>query len=198
VSLKELGHSALRYMREFSQIFRSGSVDRADIYRAQLEGERVAWWVERMQTHQATELVRRVLARDPTGGEPLETLDDVLFKKLLSAEHRIDGLSAELNQMRERMAGQRYRDTNTSARLQAQRDLLDKEKARTVELNARAVELKARAVELSERLNTLQNTLHRSGDFMECDTCRAKPGTPELCEGCRNNRALIYSLKNLG
>ena len=191
MSLKELGHSALRYMREFSQIFHSGSTDRADISRAQFEGERVAWWVERLETHQATEVVRRILARNPIDGGHLETLDEVLFKKLLHYEHRVDTLSAELTRMRESIAGQRYKDTNTSARLQAQRDLLDKEKAH-------AVELKARTVELSERLDTLQNTLRRSGDFMECDTCRAKPGTPELCEGCRNNRALICSLKNLG
>jgi len=25
--------------------------------------------------------------------------------------------------------------------------------------------------------------------FRECDTCRAKPGTPILCEGCLNNRS---------
>lgn len=27
--------------------------------------------------------------------------------------------------------------------------------------------------------------------FQECDTCRAKPGSPYLCEGCLNNRTLI-------
>lgn len=30
--------------------------------------------------------------------------------------------------------------------------------------------------------------------FMECDTCRAKPGTPELCEGCRHNREVINTM----
>lgn len=32
-------------------------------------------------------------------------------------------------------------------------------------------------------------------DFMECDTCRAKPGTPVLCSGCLHNRAAIGNLK---
>lgn len=27
--------------------------------------------------------------------------------------------------------------------------------------------------------------------FVECDTCRAKPGTPTLCNGCINNRLTI-------
>lgn len=27
--------------------------------------------------------------------------------------------------------------------------------------------------------------------FMECDTCRSKPGSPELCAGCLHNRAVI-------
>ncbi len=29
------------------------------------------------------------------------------------------------------------------------------------------------------------------GEFMECDTCRAKPGSPTLCRGCLNNRQVI-------
>lgn len=31
--------------------------------------------------------------------------------------------------------------------------------------------------------------------FRECDTCRAKPGAPELCAGCQVNRASIELLK---
>ena len=31
-------------------------------------------------------------------------------------------------------------------------------------------------------------------EFMECDTCRAKPGTPPLCRGCLHNRKIIKSL----
>lgn len=27
--------------------------------------------------------------------------------------------------------------------------------------------------------------------FMECDPCKAKPGSPVLCESCLNNRAVI-------
>lgn len=33
--------------------------------------------------------------------------------------------------------------------------------------------------------------------FMECDTCRSKPGTPPLCRGCLHNRFIIASLKLL-
>jgi predicted amidophosphoribosyltransferase len=31
--------------------------------------------------------------------------------------------------------------------------------------------------------------------FMECDTCRAKSGTPLLCEGCRHNLSLIGRMR---
>jgi len=30
--------------------------------------------------------------------------------------------------------------------------------------------------------------------FVECDTCRAKPGSPTLCYGCLHNREIICSL----
>lgn len=30
-----------------------------------------------------------------------------------------------------------------------------------------------------------------TNDFVECDSCRAKPGSPTLCYGCLNNRDLI-------
>ena len=33
-------------------------------------------------------------------------------------------------------------------------------------------------------------------DFVECDTCGAKSGTPKLCEGCLANRNLIEKLTN--
>lgn len=32
-------------------------------------------------------------------------------------------------------------------------------------------------------------------EFIECDTCRAKPGHPKLCKGCLHNRAAISSYK---
>lgn len=31
--------------------------------------------------------------------------------------------------------------------------------------------------------------------FQECDTCKAKPGTPPLCAGCLENRETIHILK---
>lgn len=33
--------------------------------------------------------------------------------------------------------------------------------------------------------------------FMECDTCRAKPGSPPLCVGCLHNRTVIEESENL-
>lgn len=35
-------------------------------------------------------------------------------------------------------------------------------------------------------------------EFLECDTCRAKPGTPVLCSGCLHNRSLIATLRQQG
>ena len=31
--------------------------------------------------------------------------------------------------------------------------------------------------------------------FIECDTCRAKPGSPRLCDGCLSNRKVIGDLR---
>lgn len=31
-------------------------------------------------------------------------------------------------------------------------------------------------------------------EFVECDTCRAKPGSPSLCAGCLHNRDTIHRL----
>ena len=33
------------------------------------------------------------------------------------------------------------------------------------------------------------------GEFIECDTCREKPGSPTLCQGCLHNREVIGELK---
>lgn len=32
-------------------------------------------------------------------------------------------------------------------------------------------------------------------EFVECDTCRKKPGMPTLCQGCLINRRTISKLK---
>ena len=34
-------------------------------------------------------------------------------------------------------------------------------------------------------------------EFMECDTCRAKAGSPQLCFGCLHNRHLISIMKEV-
>lgn len=34
-------------------------------------------------------------------------------------------------------------------------------------------------------------------DFQECDTCRAKPGSPTLCRGCLHNRAVISEFRKM-
>lgn len=36
---------------------------------------------------------------------------------------------------------------------------------------------------------------HYKDDFMECDSCRAKPGSPILCDGCLHNREVIGKLR---
>ena len=41
---------------------------------------------------------------------------------------------------------------------------------------------------------TLTET-NQSTDFIECDECRAKCGTPSLCDSCISNRGLIENLK---
>lgn len=30
--------------------------------------------------------------------------------------------------------------------------------------------------------------------FEECESCRARPGSPRLCDGCRHNRRVISAL----
>lgn len=34
-------------------------------------------------------------------------------------------------------------------------------------------------------------------EFAECDSCRAKPGSPTLCHGCLRNRAVIEAMAPL-
>ena len=34
-------------------------------------------------------------------------------------------------------------------------------------------------------------------EFVECDTCRAKPGTPVLCRGCLTNRDSFHKYYQL-
>jgi hypothetical protein len=34
-------------------------------------------------------------------------------------------------------------------------------------------------------------------DFHECDTCKAKPGSPYLCNGCLQNRQAIFQRDKL-
>lgn len=34
-----------------------------------------------------------------------------------------------------------------------------------------------------------------TNEFMECDICRKKPGSPKLCDACVHNRDLIQGLK---
>lgn len=44
------------------------------------------------------------------------------------------------------------------------------------------------------RINEILNP-PRKDEFLECDTCRAKAGSPTLCKGCLHNRTLIENLK---
>ncbi len=34
------------------------------------------------------------------------------------------------------------------------------------------------------------------GDFKECASCAAKPGSPQLCGACLHNRALVSALQS--
>ena len=34
-------------------------------------------------------------------------------------------------------------------------------------------------------------------EFMECDSCRVKPGSPPLCAGCLHNREVIENLRKV-
>jgi hypothetical protein len=40
----------------------------------------------------------------------------------------------------------------------------------------------------------MMKNLRSNDTFMECDTCRAKSGSPTLCRGCLWNRQLIELL----
>lgn len=42
--------------------------------------------------------------------------------------------------------------------------------------------------------NPLEKKCCEKCEFMECDTCRVKPGSPYLCNGCLHNRDLIQKL----
>jgi hypothetical protein len=45
---------------------------------------------------------------------------------------------------------------------------------------------------LEHRLDAVEAKRAASpAEFMECDTCRAKPGSPTLCHGCLHNRDVI-------
>lgn len=39
--------------------------------------------------------------------------------------------------------------------------------------------------------------MHKELEFMECDSCRAKPGSPQLCTGCLHNRSAIEKMKEV-
>lgn len=41
---------------------------------------------------------------------------------------------------------------------------------------------------------TLVHPKEEKAEFEECDTCKVKPGSPDLCQGCVRNRLLIERL----
>ena len=43
----------------------------------------------------------------------------------------------------------------------------------------------------------IHNTFDFEYEFVECDVCRTKLGSPILCSGCLSNRATIEFLKNV-
>lgn len=36
--------------------------------------------------------------------------------------------------------------------------------------------------------------MEKKNEFMKCDGCRIKPGSPILCAGCLNNRMVIHDM----
>jgi len=51
--------------------------------------------------------------------------------------------------------------------------------------------------DIYQKVHEILNPANPS-EFLECDTCRAKAGSPTLCKGCLHNRALIGKLKHHG
>jgi hypothetical protein len=43
----------------------------------------------------------------------------------------------------------------------------------------------------------LKKEAAQKSGFVECDSCRAKSGSPDLCSGCLSNRHLISQLKDI-
>lgn len=48
-----------------------------------------------------------------------------------------------------------------------------------------------RKAQAAQMLHEIQHPQNPSGAFQECESCKAKPGTPTLCAGCLHNRQLI-------
>lgn len=45
---------------------------------------------------------------------------------------------------------------------------------------------------------TTYNESVQGHEFIECDTCKAKPGMPILCDGCLHNRSAIEAAHKAG
>jgi len=63
--------------------------------------------------------------------------------------------------------------------------------------NAEVLEQAQQAREENEEILELLRTEPKVpiGEFKECDACRAKPGSPVLCEACLHNRGMVHDLK---
>lgn len=46
-------------------------------------------------------------------------------------------------------------------------------------------------------MGQLVSLCHTREEFVECDTCRAKPGSPSLCRECLERRELFFILDRL-
>lgn len=62
-----------------------------------------------------------------------------------------------------------------------------------IEKIKRAIEIIADRCLLGNEVNLVLNRTAMT-EFLECDTCSAKPGMVSLCKGCLHNRRLIDHL----
>lgn len=54
------------------------------------------------------------------------------------------------------------------------------------------------STELARKSELVRQLLAPVEEFVECDSCRGKPGSPTLCNSCLHNRTLINKLRARG
>lgn len=57
--------------------------------------------------------------------------------------------------------------------------------------------LKYSIVSYDRKIRLTRNDIRIDTRFLECDTCREKPGSPQLCDGFLHNRTAIERLREM-